>query len=262
MSEKTFPPSIEKLNKARKNGEVAVSKVLTLAVGSVAAGVVIWWEITTSVQPILEFGVPVQDSAPFFFAQALLRALNLTLVPLTAGVFGIVGSSLIQTRGLLFLGALKPKFQQMGPLGWWRKGVHGVSDASLGMVRVVFLLILLLPVWLHAGRIVQEILRLSAGYGVSWESFSLLFRSLVMGSLVRLGMAITFLGVCAYGIVRWRYMKKMMMSLHEVKEESREQEGDPHVKAARRHEHESVVMSDLAARVRRAKVIVVDRRPA
>jgi flagellar biosynthesis protein FlhB len=90
----------------------------------------------------------------------------------------------------------------------------------------------------------------------------ILFNALLGGGAVRLGIGLIFLGVCAYGIVRWRFMKKMMMSLHEVKEESREQEGDPHVKTVRRHEHEALLMSDLAARVRQAKVIVVDRRSA
>lgn len=261
MSEKTFPPSIEKLQKARKNGEVAVSKVLTLAVGVLTAGGAIWWQISSIRAQGIKFEVPEVETAHFFFAQGLLKALQLTLIPLVAAVFGTVVTSLFQTKGLLHFGALQPKLKQMGPLGWWRRGVNGFSDGSLGVVRVVFLLVLLFPVWVHGSSLVQEILRLSAGYGVSWEGSALLFNYLVMGSVIRLGIGVTLLGVCSYGIVKWRFMKKMMMSLHEVKEECREQEGDPHVKAARRHEHEALLMKDLAARVRRAKVIVVERRP-
>ncbi len=262
MSEKTFPPSVQKLQKARKNGEVAVSRVLTLVVGSLTAGLVIWWEVGGVTVQEIQFRVPESDAATFFFVQGLLKVFRLTTVPLIAVVFGTVVCSLFQTRGLLFLGALQPKLQQMGPFGWWRKVVTGFSDSCLGVVRASFLLILLLPVWLHAGSIVQEILRLSAGNGVSWEGSMILFNALLGGGAVRLGIGLIFLGVCAYGIVRWRFMKKMMMSLHEVKEESREQEGDPHVKTVRRHEHEALLMSDLAARVRQAKVIVVDRRSA
>ena len=46
--------------------------------------------------------------------------------------------------------------------------------------------------------------------------------------------------------------------LEKLREEHRQSEGDPHVKAQRRAEHERLLRQDIVARVRRAKVIVVE----
>jgi flagellar biosynthetic protein FlhB len=56
-------------------------------------------------------------------------------------------------------------------------------------------------------------------------------------------------------------MRQHRMSLEEAREEYKEDEGDPHMKSARRHEHEAMILSELARRVRSAKVIVVSRVP-
>ena len=52
------------------------------------------------------------------------------------------------------------------------------------------------------------------------------------------------------------------MSLEELREEYKQEEGDPYVRAARRHEHQMLALGELEKRVRNAKVIVVRRSSA
>jgi flagellar biosynthesis protein FlhB len=49
------------------------------------------------------------------------------------------------------------------------------------------------------------------------------------------------------------------MTLQEVREEHKEDEGDPHQKSQRKHEHRAMLMSEVEKRVRRAKVVIVRR---
>lgn len=55
-------------------------------------------------------------------------------------------------------------------------------------------------------------------------------------------------------------MKEHRMTLEEVKEEFKESEGDPHLRAARRHEHQALAMAEIEKRVRNSKVLVIRRR--
>ena len=57
-------------------------------------------------------------------------------------------------------------------------------------------------------------------------------------------------------------MRQNRMSFEEVKEEYKESEGDPHLRAARRHEHQAMAMSEIEKQVRSSKVLVIRKRPA
>lgn len=55
-------------------------------------------------------------------------------------------------------------------------------------------------------------------------------------------------------------MREHRMSFEEVREEYKESEGDPHFRAARRHEHQVMAMAEIEKQVRNSKVLVIQRR--
>jgi type III secretion protein U len=57
-------------------------------------------------------------------------------------------------------------------------------------------------------------------------------------------------------------MRQQRMSFEEVREEYKENEGDPHLRAARRHEHQALAMAEIEKRVRSSKVLVIRKRPS
>ena len=67
------------------------------------------------------------------------------------------------------------------------------------------------------------------------------------------------LGILEYLIRRRSFFKELSMSHEELRREHKELEGDPYHKSARRVMHEAIMQQDLVARVRRARVIVVER---
>ena len=92
-------------------------------------------------------------------------------------------------------------------------------------------------------------------------------RALVLeefGAAVRAGIALggAVLAVAAaadYLARRRQFLRELSMSAAEMRQEWREEEGDPLFKAARKALHESLLMQDLVQRVRKARVIVVER---
>ena len=68
-----------------------------------------------------------------------------------------------------------------------------------------------------------------------------------------------FLGGVEYLLKRRRYMRDLSMTHDELRQELREEEGDPFVKAARNMLHSSLAYEEMAARVRASKVLIVER---
>jgi len=72
-------------------------------------------------------------------------------------------------------------------------------------------------------------------------------------------MALTVSALFDYVMKRRTYQAELSMSDDELRREYKDQEGDPHMRSARRAMHESLLMQDVVRRVRRARVIVVEK---
>lgn len=57
--------------------------------------------------------------------------------------------------------------------------------------------------------------------------------------------------------MRFRYFRGLRMSSEELKRDQREEEGDPHLRAKRKALHHGMVTQDLIARVKKARVVVI-----
>ena len=70
------------------------------------------------------------------------------------------------------------------------------------------------------------------------------------------------LGFAELFLERRKLYAELSMSSQELKDEYKQDEGDPLIKSQRRHEHQSLSFEQLASKVRASKVIIVSRRPA
>jgi type III secretion protein U len=66
------------------------------------------------------------------------------------------------------------------------------------------------------------------------------------------------IAACDYFWQRHLFLKQHKMSKDEVKNEYKEMEGDPHIKAQRKHLHQEMAMNDAAAQVRKSSVLVTN----
>ena len=70
---------------------------------------------------------------------------------------------------------------------------------------------------------------------------------------------LVLLGVVDLLVQRKQFNRELSMSVDEVRREERETEGDPRHRAARRSIYEAQIMQDIVSRVRRSKVILVEK---
>jgi flagellar biosynthesis protein FlhB len=74
------------------------------------------------------------------------------------------------------------------------------------------------------------------------------------------GLGIVF-GVIDYLWEKFKFLKKNRMSWQDLKEEFKNDEGDPHIKGERRAIHEEIMLSNLEERVKKSQFIVIERKP-
>lgn len=255
MSAKSFPASQKRLRKLRRDGQVPHSRLTTTCCGLLCGLggflVAISWVIDGTLIQCLTVGHP---TAVVGWWDAMRRSGVGVLLTAGAAAAGAALAGVIQTRALLALSLLAKGMTELSPLRYPARIRDGATDAALGLVRgVVLISVLALPV----STLVQSV---GVLLDASPQQLLAALLQVVRWSLLRLVGVVVLFGVISYGWARWRFTVRNRMSLEELREEYKQEEGDPHIRAARRHEHQALALGDLEQRVRRAKAVVVRRR--
>jgi len=70
----------------------------------------------------------------------------------------------------------------------------------------------------------------------------------------------SIIAVADYCFQRWHYQKQLKMTKQEIKQDYKEEEGDPHIKMRRKQLHEEYVFSSMFQETQHADVVVVNPR--
>lgn len=257
MSDKRYPPSVQRLRKARRDGKVVKSRLLVMFAG--------WMSISTFLavsHPWVRIGTLIQ----WFKFKVLSPGATLkysllitgALLVLSIGAIAVAGvfASVVQTKGLITAKQIVPDLQRLQPGGYLRRIRESLVDSLCGVGRVAVAVVVMVPI---AVGYLWDAPKLFRAPG---ESIVPVVQS-YLGSAVARGLSVmAVLAGCAYGLVWWRFIKEHRMSFEEVKEEYKESEGDPHLRAARKHEHQALAMAEIEKRVRSSSVLVIRRRPS
>jgi flagellar biosynthesis protein FlhB len=253
MSDKTEPPSPRRLQKAREQGDSAVSGALgqslgflvvltllpallvalTAGAGAALRSAIMGGGADTAAAARLWVGL----SAPFLAASALISA-----------VFGFV-----QTGGAFTASRFAPDLSRVDPFN----GIKNLFSAQRVFSLFRSLLASLAVAWLswrllrdHLADVASSAGRSEAVATLSWLLGRRLLWSAALVSLV--------LGGVDYFFVRRAWLARHRMTKDEVKREHRESEGDPEVKAARRRAHQEALAGSMIAAVKNATVLIVN----
>jgi len=177
-------------------------------------------------------------------------------VKVLAPMIGVIAVSgcvvgFIQSRGLFLPSQLIKGTSAYLPGAFIKKVGQGLLDSSLGLIRCAFLAVVLVPMLMTLARLTP-----SAFIGMDNE-VEVSFLRLIRSMFTQGGVVLLFFAAVGYSLARWRFYKGLRMSLQELKDEHKDEEGDPHAKASRKHEHKILLMSEIEKRIRRSKVVVV-----
>ncbi|HXU61667.1 MAG TPA: EscU/YscU/HrcU family type III secretion system export apparatus switch protein [Polyangia bacterium] len=258
--EPTEDPTPRRLADARRRGEVAVSRDLisAAAVTAALAALVIggagltarlvgYWRRAFAAA-LVDAGVGAGLSAGL---GALARALA---TPLAVALGAALLAGLVQTRGLVAVGAVAPRFDRLSPAEGLRRLGSGVAALQAAKGALKGMVVALLVGWLLVPQLAGLTGLAGAPAAAVLGALGLLARRLVLG----VGLVALALGAADLLFVRRAHRRRLRMTRDEVRREQRETEGDPRHRAERQRLHRQVLEQRMLADVRKADVVVVN----
>ena len=262
--EKTEEPTPKRKREAREEGQVAKSQELSQAFTLLAGFLVLFFffsnimfSLEKYTRELLSFNsVPVISSGDFInmIGENLLFLVQVAMPVMGAvAVVGIV-INFIQVGPLFTAKSMQPKFSNIDPF----KGLKNIFSLKT--------LIELLKSLLKAAGIViisYFIIRQSWSQLIALPNMGLRSALVFMGNLIfRVGISIIIfliaLGVADFAYQRWEHYRNLKMSKYEVKQERKEQEGDPQLKSKRKEKQRQMSLNRMMTAMEEADVVITN----
>ena len=258
MSEGTEAPTPRRLRKAREEGQLARSRLLSAAL-PVLAGALALQSTAADAGPALRAWATRLWAEPGTAPAAALEGFGLLLArlaapPLAAATVGAVLGGALQAGLHLHPALAAPKLERVDPLGALRRMLG--QDARVGLLRgAAGALLLLAWGWVRGRDEVALALRALAGEGP--DQVPVLLERLV--DVLAEGAALALaLGLLDLALARWLHRRSLRMTRDEVRREHKQAEGDPHQRARRRALHRQLAQGGGGRGVASASVVVVN----
>jgi|WetSurMetagenome_2_1015567.scaffolds.fasta_scaffold52919_2 flagellar biosynthesis protein FlhB len=264
MSDKTEEPSARKLEDAHARGQVVHSFELNAAIGLIAGAFLLQSAgklLTSSFSTMLHDSITSLSRIDITYAwiQGLfLKDISLIIMPLGTLVLGIMLTGIITTivqTGLHF--PSKRKFfdpNRFNPITGLKR-LFSMSGLQQLVKSILKLLVIGLIVYSFLKGNIPSILKLA---GTDLQSAIGNWVNLAIALIWKVAGAYIVIAAADYAYLRWEFMKNMRMTKQEVKDEVRQTEGDPFLRARIRQVQRQMMARRMMAAVPRADVIVTN----
>ncbi len=257
MAEKQYEPTEKRLKKAREEGQTPKSQFLTqtiVLIGIIVAFKALISSVWIDSKIMLEYSLIVgQKSLPESVSAASSIILRVVGGTLLLGAALAVLTEGVQVGWKIDATPLKPKGSRISPVSGAKKIFSNIKVTVIKLLySLAILAALLFGVYALLKKLPQTLFYDKEGiirFAADFAGDLILYSALVL--IVYAGFEVIF--------NRKKYRDSVMMSHQEMKDEFKESEGDPQIKALRKAEHEKLLHEEIVARVKKAKVIVVER---
>jgi flagellar biosynthetic protein FlhB len=263
-SQQTEEPTQKRLDEAREHGDVVKSpevQTLVLLLGGTLAIAMFGQSAALGLARTFRMFLAEPDQIGIGpgelmgLMRELLGRLALILGPIFAVmmVAGLAGN-VFQHRPVLSFEKIKPSFSKISLLSGFKRmfGVDGFTTLLKGLLKIA---IVSAAVWTQLwpergglGAVLQQ-----SPAGIAGDMTHLLFKVLI-ATLA----AMAAIAGADYLLQRFQFLKRNRMSKHEIKEEYRQTEGDPMIKARIRQIRQERAKRRMIAAVPEATVVVVN----
>ncbi len=262
--EKSHEPTPYRRQKAREQGQVAYSHDLGSA-ALLLAGLLILMSLGPALVRLLwELTQRQLGGEPWLnIDRETTVSLSLKIISDLGGVLGPIFGLLVATAALasvLQIGFLftperiAPDITRLNPLSGLQRifSLPGVMRLSFGLFKV---LVVVAVVGYSLYDRWEDVLGAAALAPLEIAAF---LADLALGVAIRVAGALLVLALLDYGFQRWKHEQDLRMTTQEVREELRNQQGDPQILARRRAVQRQLAMRQLAQIIPKADVVVTN----
>jgi flagellar biosynthetic protein FlhB len=264
QGERTEQPTGKRLGEARERGRVPRSAEAAPAVAVLAAAGFLTWSGASwlsafgALLPITLGALPADPWTPteaVQFGRRMLEAfVTLAGPPVLTFALCKVAVNVLQVGFVFSLHPLSPRWEKLNPL----TGLQALLGRGALMELAKAPLKLALFGLVAYVTIKNGLVSLLAGGGADPRVSIGIFGSLVTTLLWRLGTVHLVLAGLDYGYQRWSHRRGLRMTREEVKEETRQAEGDPAIRARFRSLHRQYATRRMMRDVATAHVVVTN----
>lgn len=262
---KTEKPTGKKLSQAREQGSVAKSQDLsqtTALISGMIMFIVMFPHITNKFAEVfrtilLDFDFSnvalhgINQIVFFWFKTVVLLSLP-TLAVVWITVFAVAAAQV----GIKFsFKAIQPKLDKLNPVNGFQKlfSVRGVINVSQSLVKMVIIGVFTSQVLLDPNN-TMVLLHLNETYAILMKTGSILWELLFKSFMVLIIMA-----AVDWFYQKWQFSEDQKMTKQEVKDEHKQQEGNPEIKGkVKGRQRDASQRRGLKENVQTADVVVVN----
>lgn len=263
-SERTEQPTQKRLNKTREEGRVAQSQevanavaiiVLVLILAATSKDLVFWISQQIEAGMIGERDIFLNSDAFMEFIKRKMTSMLVAMLPLMGAlsVSGVLSS--IMVGGATFAPkALMPKWSEVNPITGFGRLVNMKSFVKLG-ISIVKLIVITLVVWSYLKTRTEDFV------AIRWAWNNELLTAighLMLGLLIRVCVVLLVIAVMDMFFQKWKYMDDLKMTKQEIKEEHKESDGSPEVRARARRIQIELARNRSLQEVPKANVLLVN----
>jgi type III secretion protein U len=266
VSDKTEEPTPRRLRKAREEGDSGASAYAAQSVAFVVTVALVPVAARTLAHVVgVELRAAMSAAAPGALSpDAVVRCdavhLATTFVALCLPVLLAAGAAgavvhVVQTGGAVASKRLGLQLERLNPL----QGMKGLLSGTrlFAVARALFAGILVCWLaWIGLRDGIADVGRLAGRPAARWTAA--VVSEVAVGLAWRAGLVGLGLAMVDILVTRRAWLRRLRMSKDEVRRETKESEGDPHVKAARERAYQELVAQATIANVRTASVVVVN----
>jgi flagellar biosynthetic protein FlhB len=267
-SEKTEQPTPRRLEKARERGEVPKSPELAhalfvlAAAGALALGAAHCWQgLAQSLRLALGRSLALapgnlgtQNAATAVARQAAGAVAAASLPLLLFFAASAIAVHFVQTGPIFALARLSPRLSRLDPKTNLARIVS--KESLFRLLSTLAKLALLVAALVSVVR--SELPRLCGMGSLGLRPGLAAAGGMILGVLWRAGLVLAAIGTLDLLMARRRHAQSMRMTRQEVKEEQREEEGSPEVKARQRKRRPLRPLKERLAAVKRADVVLTN----
>ena len=260
----TEEPTQRRLDEAEKHGDIVKSTEVTTFVvllgGTLSIAIFghsTAQTFTRTFQMFLEQPdqITVDAASVLVLFRHIVLAVAVMLGPIFAVLAGMgLASHLVQHRPSISLERIAPNFSKLSPLSGLKKmfGLEGVINLGKGLIKIVIVgTVLWTVLWPERGNL-EGLLT----HGPEQIASDMIY--LIMKLLIATLSILAVIAVLDYALQRFRFLQRNRMSKQEIKEEYRQTEGDPAVKAKVKQIRQERARRRMMAVVPEATVVIMN----
>jgi flagellar biosynthesis protein FlhB len=263
--EKTEQPTHKKLTEGREKGQVAKSMEINSLVLFTSGIMILYLSQSALRENISRFAIKIFSSLDVLelnlnviqqYSREYLLEIGINLLPIFGGLFVVaLAAGFSQVGFHMSSKALKPKFNKLNPV----KGIKRIFFSSRSIVEVLKSLLKLIVVGGAAYIVISDLIIQSTAladlevneivdFMVS-SAFNLTWKIAIVYSLI---------AVLDFIFQKYTFKKEMMMTKEEVKEETKQTEGNPLIKSRIRRIQYMVSKNRMMQDVPKADVVITN----